>query len=325
MLELVTTTRKMLEAGFDIVTALEMHYKSIRYPKHKYPIYKLIQNIRYGYTFSDSLSRFYDIHNLYLNIIKTGELTGTLEQSLTTVEKISNKQTELKHKIKKSTSYPLVLVIALSLTLYFTYSYIIPEYIGFYKEFNIITPKKILILFKILPYALLTILLVVTIFVIALLKYKNHYIIYKLPLMGKPIRNFDLFQTFYNLGISLKSGIQLHSSLVLQSNFISNQYLKHILKIVINDIEKGNSLSTSCKNTDFFPDIVIKMLTLAEQTGTLDKIILQLATIFEEDVVHFLDRFIKYLEPCLILIIGSFVGYVITTLYTPLINLASLM
>lgn len=337
-IKFLNSLEQLIRAGVDISNALKIITTNSKNKKIKLKIYSINKEISKGFTLSYAIQKHICSKINQSNIIKIGEDSGNLADILKFISYKEEKLIEVKNKILKSSIYPAIVLATTIFTLTIITSKIIPEFILLFDEFKAPIPKQITFILKCTATIKIFFVIFFYILLFSLLFYfissnktKNtfKYSIQKyflnIPIISTIANKYILYNFFFNLGISLRSGIPIASAISIcanTTNILSYRY--EFLKIK-ESLINGKSLSSSTQKSYLIPDFCKKLINIGETTGNIDKIILEIAAIFERDIVNFLDKFIIMLEPCLILIVGLLVGYIVISLYAPLINIGTIL
>ncbi len=294
----------------------------------------ILKNIDNGQSLATSLSHHPGVFDsLYINMIRVGEESGTLEENLGHLTLQLEKSHELRSKVKAAMIYPsfiLVTVIVLAAGLTF---FVLPQITPIFKTFDIQLPfaTRILIAFTeiIQNYGLFILIGVIVLAVISFLisrlrpvKFLIHKITLKLPITGAISRNVNIAHFSRTLGVLLKSGIPIISALDITQTTLGNLVYQKELVGVAAEVQGGKAISDYLRKKEtIFPLMVSRMVGVGEKTGNLEETLLYLSDFYEAEV----DRSVKSLstifEPILLLIIGAVVGFIALAIITPIYDI----
>lgn len=321
----------MIKAGLPLRESIATIQEQSKSKTFKKILDDILRNIDNGQPLAASLSRHPQVFdNLYINMIKVGEESGTLEENLGHLTLQLEKSHELRSKVKAAMVYPsfiLTAVIALGAALTF---FVLPQITPIFKTFDIQLPfaTRILIAFTeiIQNYGLFiligVIVLAVILFLISrirLVKFLIHKITLKLPIAGAISRNVNIAHFSRTLGVLLKSGVPIVSALDITQTTLGNLVYQKELVEVAGEVQRGKPISDYLRKKEtIFPLMVSRMVGVGEKTGNLEETLLYLSNFYEAEVDRSIKSLSTILEPILLLIIGAVVGFVALAIITPI-------
>lgn len=325
----------LLESNIPIVKALEI--LKVENKKMTRIIEDMITNLNKGNFLSSSLEEHPKIFSdFYINIIKLGEETGSLDFVLLNLANYLNKKYLVKNKIKKSLIYPTILSISMILVVSFMMLSIFPMFNDLYENNSVDLPRSTLLLIMlstiIIDHKLVifSVVIIVVMIMIYLTRSKRRpvYIDYrklKNPFYRTINLNNYIVQISLLLDLLLKSGISLVESLELIINTLENKYLKSQLQISLRKIKDGNYLSDSLKETGVFPERYINTLKVGEEIGDLEKALRLILDSYEYKIDSQLELLNIMIEPVLIIIMSIIIGFIVVSLVSPAVNLVNII
>lgn len=327
----------MLTAGLTITDALEISVDSAT-GKLKSILREVASSIESGRSFSESLSAYPKVFpTFFTSAIYAGEQSGSLEENLTQIAIQLTKEKELASKIKGAMIYPVIILIA-SLVLglfvsFFVLPKITPLFAGMGSNLPIAT--RILMNFSdfieksggIFFVSLMTFLIIGA----WLTKQKfshpyTHWIFLHFPLIKGIARGSNLARFSRTLGALLKSGLNIDEALMITRQSVGNYYYQVVLDKITTRINTGATMSVALADYEkLFPRIAIKMIKVGEESGHLDETLIYLADFYEEEVDNATKSLSTAIEPILLLVIGSAVGFLALAIITPIYNITGSM
>ena len=148
----------------------------------------------------------------------------------------------------------------------------------------------------------------------------DQYIL-KLPGVGKIIRTFSLVNIIRNMGTMLENGVSLLKTIRVSQNITRNVVIRDAFKKVALKVERGDHLSSALSSIGFFPEVIINMVSVGEETGQLSSVLLQIADNLEQDNKRYLDRLMNLFEPLLLLVMGLVIGFIVISMLLPILGL----
>jgi len=336
--DVVDLTRQlaiMLNAGLTIIDCLDILKKQISKPSLLKIIYQIDEDISAGNSLSSSLKRHKHLFsNLYISLIKSGEASGKLDQILLRLADNLEKQREFQGKIKGALIYPLIVVVAMLAVIFIMITFVIPQLLNLYKDFNISLPvtTQILILISTFFQKFWPIILggSFTLFIVV-----RNYLrtkqgkklvdaqLLKLPTIGKVIKMSALVDTTRTFAILIGSGVSILDALDIVIETSSNALYQEAFRKIYQKIEKGQSLGRALDEEGIFPPILVQMATVGEQTGHLDETLMRISKYFEMESELAVKTMTTLIEPAILVFLGLGVGFLVISVITPIYQLTS--
>lgn len=323
----------MLQSGLSIIEALEAAEDSSDANLKK--ILKDIgKSVQTGSTLADGMARYPKVFTgFFINTVRAGEASGTLESNLTYAALQLEKDQELQSKVKGALLYPAIVIsatFALGLVLSFVVlPKITPLFEGMHMQLPFTTRALIWFSHLIQNYGII---LLIGIFAfislsIFILRQKfsrpfNHFILLHAPVFKKLTHNAALARFSLTLGTLLKAGIPFDDGLVITSGTIGNHFYEQALQKVTEEVKKGTPLSEGLAlYPDLFPALLTRMMKVGEKSGKLEQTFLYLANYYEREVDVSTKSLATAIEPILLLIIGGAVAFLALSIITPIYNI----
>lgn len=336
--DIVDLTRQlaiMLNAGLTIMDCFDIFKKQVSKPALLKIIYQIDEDIRAGNSFSSALIKHKHLFsNLYISLIKSGEASGKLDQILLKLADNLEKQREFRGKIKGALIYPIIVIVAMLAVMFIMITFVIPQLLNLYKDFNIQLPitTQILILISSFFQKFWPLVLGITFVVFVLIK---NYLktkqgkkifdanILKLPAIGKVVKMAALVDTTRTFAILIGSGVSILDALDIVIETSSNTVYQEAFTKIYKKIEKGQSLGKALDEEEIFPPILVQMTTVGEQTGHLDETLMRISKYFEMESELAVKTMTTLIEPAILLFLGVGVGFLVISVITPIYQLTS--
>ncbi|MFH1522570.1 MAG: type II secretion system F family protein [Patescibacteria group bacterium] len=320
----------MLKAGLTLSEALEISLEQAA-GKLKKVLAGVYTSIQSGQSLTNSLARYPKVFSeMFVSIVRAGEISGTLEENLTNIADQLEKERELNSKIKGAMLYPMVVSIAafgLGLAMAFL---VLPKITPLFEGLKIDLPftTRALIWFShLIEEQGLILFLGLTgffIFMFWLVKKKfsrpvTHWFFLHLPIIKKITRYSNLSRFCGSLGIQLKSGLNIDEAMEIAKTTLGNYYYQQSLNKISLTVSKGTKLSEQLAYYDkLYPKLTTRMIKVGEETGKLDETLLFLAHFYEVEVDNSTKSLSTAIEPVLLIIIGLVVGFLALSIITPI-------
>lgn len=328
----------MLMAGVPLIQSIEMIGSGA---KNK-SVAKLMEGIgdevKAGIPLSQSLRkhpRYFD--DLYCDLVASGEQSGALDKIFDRVALYKEKAEALKSKIKKAMFYPVaVLVVALIVTSILLI-FVVPQFQDIFNGFGAELPAFTLMVIGISEFMqeywwmmLLGIFVTGFAYKEALLKSKklrdaNDRAILKLPIIGMILNKAAVARYARTLSTTFAAGVPLVDALDSAAGASGNAVYRYAILEIKAEVSSGNQMNWAMRNTKIFPDMVVQMVAIGEESGALDGMLAKVATIYEQEVDDAVDGLSSLLEPFIMVILGVLVGGLIVAMYLPIFQLGAVV
>ncbi|MFC1646089.1 type II secretion system F family protein [Candidatus Omnitrophota bacterium] len=340
MKQLLHFTRQLsilISAGAPLINSLHTIYEQLPEGQFKEIVRKIVKEIEEGSPLSVALSKYPQIFsNLFVNMIKAGEVGGMLPAILKRVDHFLNHSHRLRQKIRLAAMYPIfVLVIAIIILTALT-AFVVPSFIKIFADLGGELPVATQILVVISSTINRFWFLIPFVFVLFVVLYqvskKNLSLKLfmdrarlRLPVIGLLVLNIEVSRFSRLLGTLLMSGVPILESLKIAADTSDNYLFASAIESARKSIEKGDSVYSSMEEHDIFPKILTRMISVGEESGQLDKILLQIADEYEEEAEDSITSLTSLLEPLLIVAMGIIVGFIVVALFFPIFTMGSLV
>lgn len=321
----------MIKTGLPLREAITEIKEQSGSKKFKRILENVINHLDNGESLGNSLSNHPAVFDeLFVNLIKAGEASGTLEENLKHLTSQMEKSHDLKKKIKGALLYPALILTSTFTLVGILAIFIIPKLIPLFESFDIELPLPTRILLWAIKgtqnYGLIIFILIIALvsFLIFIARFQtvkkiNHRIILKLPVIGKLNRNVNLAYFSRTLGTLIRSGIPIIEALNITADTLSNVVYQDQVKKAILKIQHGEEIATYLRTKPkLFPPVFSRMINIGEKTGKLDESLLYLAKFYEKEVGDMARNLSTVLEPILLIFIGLIIGFIAVSIIMPI-------
>ncbi|OGY91386.1 MAG: hypothetical protein A3B30_02565 [Candidatus Komeilibacteria bacterium RIFCSPLOWO2_01_FULL_52_15] len=323
----------MIKSGMVLDESLETLYEQSE-GRMRSIVRRLTELVRKGNLLSDGLKLFpYTFNEFFVNMIRVGEKSGSLEQTLINLSVKLKKDHDLNSKVRGALMYPMIVMIALGGLVFTLAVYILPKLLRFFKELTVTIPTMTRIfiaaseLFEKYWYVgMLGLigLLVLVVVMNRLPKTKNiiHWFVYHLPISHKFSKSSNLANFCRSMNIMLQHGVTIDEALDIMTRATTSTLYQVRLRHVLDAVRTGRTISEGLQEyPKFFPPIITRMIHVGEVSGNLAETFEYLAEFFEDDVDALSKNLSVTLEPVLLLVIGSLVGFMALAIISPIYQL----
>ncbi len=327
----------LIGAGFPLVSALDALVPQTKSHGFKKILAQIKDLIVEGNSFAQALLKYPGAFSpLYVNMVRAGETSGTLEIVLERLADITEKQQALKNRIQTALAYPIFMMVIGTVVLLVLMIYIVPSITSIFADMDQVlpTPTRILIFLsnflKSYWWSILIVLVASGIFFNRAKKTaKGRYWIDKtmliLPGMGVLAKKLAVGRFARTLGSLLDNGVSMLIAMDIVKNIAGNILIADSVETAAIEVGKGQGLGTALSGSGIFPQLCIQMIQVGEQSGQLENMLTKIADIYENEVENTILRLTSYLEPVMILVMGSIVGFIVLSICLPIFEMNQLI
>lgn len=325
----------MLKTGLSIADALRTLTAQTENLRFKRVLAQIHADIEQGNTFASALKKHENIFGeLFISMIESGELSGSLEEALDYLQLQMKKDMELMAKVRGAMIYPAIVIIAMVGIGIAMMVFVIPKLIGIFDELkaDLPAPTKVLIALSdfLTNNGLIAVIGAVLLIVGIKLIYRSapgkaffHTLFLKSPILGPIAHKINIARMARTLSSLIKTDLPIVQSLDITSKVLGNVHYKKAVSITKEEIQKGVSMATAMqKYPKLFPPMVIQMLTVGEESGQADEVLAEVAHFYEDEIDQTMTDLPQIIEPVLILVLGAGVGAMAVAIIMPLYSLS---
>ncbi len=335
--ELVIITRQlatMVSAGLVLSEAIDILVEQQNNKTLKKALEEISQDVKGGLTLAQAFGKYPGIFpRLYVNLVKSGEASGKLDQVLIQMADGLEKDREFQARVKGAMIYPIVVISMMIVVVIIMMVFVIPKLITLYSQstIDLPLPTKILIATSNMFVHFWWLMIIVIVGTIIGINRWNKTpsgnlflgrLLIKTPLIGKIITNVTLTNFNRTFGLLTSAGIPLLDSIGIVSDLADNPVYRNALKDAYNGVERGLPFS-SLLTGEVFPKIVSQMVKVGEETGKVDEIFFKLAEYFESESDHLVKNLTVAIEPIILVILGIGVGFLVISIILPIYKLTT--
>jgi type IV pilus assembly protein PilC len=326
----------MLTAGLSLSRALEVMQRQTRNTSFKAVLDKLRGEIAEGKSFHDAMMVYPDIFPpLVTAMVKAGEESGGLAESLKVVSEQMEQAYQLKKKIRGAMMYPSIILIAMVLIGAAMMIYVVPTLSSTFKELEVELPASTKIIIAVSDFmqnsAILSLAIVALIGVLIYLVLKSQagkaalsFLVLHTPVIGGIARETNAARTGRTLSSLLKAGVPVVQAVDITRDVVQNPYFKEVLQHVKEVIQKGTPMANVFQeNEHLYPPFLGEMVAVGEETGELPQMLERVATFYEDEVSQRTKDMSTIIEPFLMIIIGAAVGFFALSMIQPIYSLGT--
>ena len=328
---------KMVQVGIPLVTSLDTLAKQTEHPKLQAVIGSVTRQIEGGKSFSEALAQHPSVFSaLFINMVRAGEVSGTLDDMLRRLAIFAKRQAELREQLKTAMTYPMVLLAAGAGVATFLITGIIPKFMTIFLEAHITLPLPTQLLYQaslVLRQDGLFILGALAGAAVVLRGYLRSppgrrafdTRLLTLPVIGDLARKAALSRLSRTLETLFASGVPVLEALAIGADTCGNVVIADVCRTAQNSVREGRSISEPLKASREFPPMVVQMIMVGEASGTLDHMLGEVAEHYYELVRHGIKRLTTLIEPVFLVVMGGMVAFIMASILLPLFRMVNVI
>jgi len=335
--DLVTFTRQlatMIGAGLVLSEAIDILEEQQTNKKFKIALADVAHDIKGGLNLAAAFNKHPDVFpQLYVNLVKSGEASGKLDEVLLKMADTLEKEREFRARVKGALIYPAVVISMMLGVMTIMMVFVIPKLTALYSEstLDLPLPTKILIFVSSAFANFWWLMLIILVIVILVLKkwvstpggrVTYDTLLLKVPIVGILITNVTLTNLSRTFGLLISSGLPLLDAISIVESVTSNAIFKKVLRDSHQGVERGLPFSTLL-NVPIFPRIVGQMIKVGEETGKVDEIFFRLSDYFETESDHMVKNLTVAIEPIILVVLGIGVAFLVISIILPIYKLTT--
>lgn len=331
--DLVMFCRQMYSlanAGVPIMRSVRGLANTITCKRLKSALMNIQESLERGRTLSSAMNEHPTIFNqLFISLVHVGENTGKIDASFSQLARYLEREQETRKQIKAATRYPTFVLFAITAAMVIMNVMVIPIFADMFKKFGSELPLMTRILLTTSdffiyqwPYLVTGSLLLFG----AIYQYLNtdsgafrwDKLKLNLPILGSIFQRSLLSRFAASFAMMLSAGVPLNSALSLVADAVNNRYMSQKILEMRTNIERGENLSRVSASSGLFPPLVMQMITVGEETGRIDELLIEVGNYYEREVEYDLQKLTARIEPILISVVAGMVLVLALGIFTPM-------
>ena len=325
----------MLNAGLSMSRALQVLQKQTANPKLSAIIGEISEEVKKGNALSKGIEKFPLVFSpLYVSMVKAGEVSGNLGNSLLTMSGFLQRDNEVRNKVKGAMSYPIAVLgfaIAIVLGLFI---FVIPTFEGFLTQLGAPLPLPTKIVFAVADFLIHRGWIAAIVIVVALVLYfrwvkspsgrrRLDALKLRLPIFGELTKKSAMARFSDTLSTLFSAGIPLVDCLEAVRGVIDNVIIGEAISNIVDSIKKGEALSLAIERSGMFMPMVVEMTGIGEESGSLDRMLRKASEFYNDEVNYMINNITSLINPIMMVFIGGIIAGVLISLYLPVFTMAS--
>jgi type IV pilus assembly protein PilC len=322
----------LINAGVAMVRGLGVLADQCTNPKLKKALQEISSDVQQGTNLSDAMRKHPKcFDNLYISMVQAGEVGGVLDEVMNRLAKLLEDVARLQNQIKSAMTYPMAVgFIAVSVFLGMTI-FLLPIFANIFEELDAELPAftaLMLQISKILRTPIYSIILIsfIVVFVFAYQQYYSTRVgretldrfYLKMPLFGDLIQKTATARFCRTFGSLSRSGVPILTALEIVRDTAGNQVVSNAVDAARQEVQSGGMISIALQREQVFPVMAIQMISIGEETGEIDTMLMKVADFYEDEVEQAVKALTSIMEPIMIVVLGGMVGSILVAMYLPM-------
>ncbi|HEV2063470.1 MAG TPA: type II secretion system F family protein [Thermoanaerobaculia bacterium] len=323
----------MIDAGLPLVQCLEILANQQEHKSFQKILLQVRQDVEAGSTLADAMQRHPKaFNNLYVNMIAAGEAGGILDTILQRLAIYIEKAVKLASQVKSALIYPIAVIVIAAIVVAVILLKVIPTFAALFTGLGAELPMPTRVVIQasnFLARYFILILIAIAGLIFAFQRYYATYqgrrvvdgLVLKLPILGMIMRKIAVARFCRTLATLTSSGVPILEALDITARTAGNAIVEDALIETKTAVEGGKTIVEPLRESGIFPNMVVQMIGVGEQTGALDAMLNKIGDFYEDEVDTAVAGLVKLLEPVMIFILGVVIGGIVIAMYLPMFTL----
>ena len=324
----------LIRAGISIVEATNILARQSTSKALKRALESVEEDVRTGSAFSQAVAKHPKVFpDLFINMMRSGEATGNIDETLERLANTYEKQYRIKKKVQSTLTYPAILLVITIGVVFFLLMFIVPNFVSTFEEMGaelpLITVITVAISNWLTEFWWIVIALVLAVVVGFNMLYKSNkqfnylvnYGVLRMPVFGPLLQKTAISRLTRTLSSLFSSAVPILQAITISERVSGNPVISEVMIEARRSLEKGNTLTEPLEKSWLFPPLVTSMTQIGESTGSLDHMLEKVADFYEEEVDRAVDTLKSLIEPTMILFLAVIVGFIVAAIMLPMFSL----
>ena len=325
----------IIRSGINLLSGLEIMARQSPDKRMRSELERIYREVQTGRTISEAMGDpVSQIPELLTGMVATGEASGTLDEVLRSMAVFYEKDHRIKQKIKSASVYPTVMAVMAIGLISFFFNFLLPQMVTLITSSGGQLPLLTRIVMGISEYTTRYFILIfgslvgLVVFLKQYLKtpggrLNREKLIQRIPILGKTMRDVATMRFAGTAHILIRSGLPLLQGLGYIKQNVNNALVEKAIDYASEGLQRGEALATNLARVDYFDPMAIQMLSIGEETGELENILSEMADFYDQESDAGFTKLLAFVEPAMLLIIGSIVSTVIISVMLPMMDMFS--
>jgi general secretion pathway protein F len=328
----------LLGAGIPLVPSLSVLMTQTKNSLLKKTLAQIREQVNEGKSLTESMLNFPRIFPpFYVNMVRAGEASGTINLVLERLADFSENQQTLMSKIRSALAYPVIMFFVGSAVIFLLMTFVVPKITGIFTDMHQTLPMITIVLIAVSNFlkSFWWLILILLTTIVVVFKYTTvgtergkrlwDNIKLKSPIWGQVNCKIAVARFSRTLATLLQSGVPLLSAMEIVRNVVNNILIGEAISKASKEVEEGKGLSGPLMQSGIFPPLVTEMVAVGEQSGSLEKMLNRVATAYETEAQADIMVMTSLLEPVMILVMGLLVGFIVISILLPIFEMNQLV
>ena len=323
----------LINAGVPLVQALAILQRQLDNKAFQNVLKKVRAEVEAGTPLSEAMQEHPRVFNrLFVNLVRAGETSGTLDTVLDRVSEFQEKQVALQGKLKSALTYPVIVLVFAILITYFLLTTIVPQFADILTQLNAELPFITRMLMAVSNFLKSSILFIIVLGALVTFAYRWYYatpagrrvideIKLRAPVFGPLIQRSAVASFARTFGLLISSGVNIIESLEITKGTANNAVVEETVENAKNVVMVGDPMSASLATSKVFPPMVVSMVAIGEETGSLDAMLNKVADFYDREVDEAVEGMTAAIEPIMIVFLGGIVGLIVAGMFLPMFSI----
>ncbi len=321
----------LVNAGVAMVRGLGVLSEQCTNPKLKAALLDISADVQQGMNLSDAMRKHPGcFDNLYVAMVQAGEVGGVLDEVLNRLAKLLEDVARLQNQIKAALSYPVVVGILATIIFIAMTVFLLPVFANIFKDIGVELPLFTRVMLSISAFLRSpNVLILIILIPVCSFAYNQYYktrvgretmdrFALKVPLFGDLIQKTATARFCRTFGSLTRSGVPILTCLEIVRDTAGNQIIANAVDEARREIQTGGMISIALQREQVFPLMAIQMISIGEETGEIDQMLMKVADFYEDEVEQAVKALTSIMEPIMILFLGGMVGSILLSMYLPM-------
>jgi type IV pilus assembly protein PilC len=324
----------LINAGVALVRGLGVLSDQCPNPKLKKALQEISADVQQGTNLSEAMRKHPDCFDgLYTSMVQAGEVGGVLDEVMNRLAKLLEDVARLQNQIKSAMTYPVAVGIIAVLIFLGMCIFLLPIFANIFEELNAQLPPFTAFMIGISKFlrSIGLIILIAAVVVLAF-AYRQYYktrvgretmdrFFLKMPLFGDLIQKTATARFCRTFGALSRSGVPILTSLEIVRDTAGNQVIANAVDEARKEVQTGGMISLALQREKVFPVMAIQMISIGEETGEIDTMLMKVADFYEDEVEQAVKALTSIMEPIMIVVLGGMVGSILVAMYLPIFGI----
>ena len=328
----------MMSAGVPLMQSMQIIGEGHENASMQEMILAIKSDVESGTSLAESLAKF-PLHfdDLFISLVNAGEQSGTLETLLDEIATYKEKTEALKAKIKKALVYPTAILVVAFVVTAILMIFVIPQFEALFTGFGADLPgltKAVIHLSQVFQEYWWLIFGSVIGVVMSIMQARKrsrkvqHFfdrLLLKIPVIGEVVYKGAIARFSRTFSTMFKAGVPLVEAMVSVAGATGNIVFSEATMVMRDDVSTGTQLNKAMSDTQLFPNMVVQMVAIGEESGSLDSMLAKVADFFEREVDDAVDNMTALMEPLIMVVLGGLIGTLVIAMYLPIFKLGAVV